>query len=831
MVRCEIWGGLILFLWASFSCIGATSQDPEAPPTVQERMAEWTVHSQKTYKDPFNDVDVDVVFFNGGQSWRVPMFWRGGNSWTVRFTPPAPGMYSYHLDSSDKSNPDLNGHSGKIFISAYEGSNALFRHGMLRISANRRYFEHADRTPFYWLGDTWWAGLSDRLSWEDFKSLTEDRKTKGFTVVQIVAGLAPDAEELPPIDLGDRNEGGAVWDTDFKRINPRYFDYADRRIQYLLAEGIVPAIVGGWSHVLAKMGLTQMKRHWRYIIARYGAYPAFWIAGGEVFDPPPAIREKLKNRPLFALAYTPGWTEVVRYIGETDPYHHPLSVHEFVPPYDAAVQNETLTDFDLFQAGHFSWPSVATEVALLDTHYSRTRIRKPLIVGEIGYEDLGGTQLEDFQRTAFWLAMLNGAAGHTYGAVGTWMSYNSQMPIERMKFSFMTWREGMRLPGSYQIGLGSRLLREYPWWRFAPHPEWVAPRGTTLLEPRADLTGSEVDLLGAFEVPHPGTDGSSPLGEWKQHDGNLFLPYAAGVPRKIRLVYIPYFGFKNYDSPTILGLEKGVQYHSYYWDPSLGIKFDLGSVQRPVPGAVIVKGRFDRVGKWSAQHGAGRMHHGKLTAAGSLLETMQIAPETDLAVAVDAQGDSNAGIVLRFQDSENYLSAVYSAREESLYLLEHRTGKTSFVRLGATPIGSLGPRIHLEAEIRGKAAIVSLTDGRHTYTTPIVKVDLVGTGLVGVVHEDDGKIQEFDAFEVRHSPVLTENEPRQSRIYDGAGVYRGDLSSASGPEWRNYGLERQLLLDAYQPDRLPYCGDWLLVLEANPDARAPPVNVAVAKSP
>ena len=60
---------------------------------------------------------------------------------------------------------------------------------MLRASANKRYFEHADGTPFYWLGDTWWSGLSDRLSWEGFQKLTADRKEKGFTVVQIVAGL------------------------------------------------------------------------------------------------------------------------------------------------------------------------------------------------------------------------------------------------------------------------------------------------------------------------------------------------------------------------------------------------------------------------------------------------------------------------------------------------------------------------------------------------------------------------------------------------------------------------------------------------------------------
>ena len=47
--------------------------------------------------------------------------------------------------------------------------------------------------PFFWLGDTWWMGLTKRLLWpEGFKLLTADRVKKGFTVIQIVAGLYPD---------------------------------------------------------------------------------------------------------------------------------------------------------------------------------------------------------------------------------------------------------------------------------------------------------------------------------------------------------------------------------------------------------------------------------------------------------------------------------------------------------------------------------------------------------------------------------------------------------------------------------------------------------------
>ena len=67
-------------------------------------MVEWTIESRKAYSDPFNDVDVDVIFSKDGESWAIPMFWRGGQRWTVRFAPLTPGEYTYRLQSTDPDN-------------------------------------------------------------------------------------------------------------------------------------------------------------------------------------------------------------------------------------------------------------------------------------------------------------------------------------------------------------------------------------------------------------------------------------------------------------------------------------------------------------------------------------------------------------------------------------------------------------------------------------------------------------------------------------------------------------------------------------------------------
>lgn len=796
-----------------------TSFAAEPPAGAQQRMAEWTIESRKTYADPFNDVDVDVVFSKDGKTWRVPAFWRGGQKWTVRFAPPSPGEYRYRLQSTDTHNADLNGHAGRVTITAYEGPNDLLRKGALRVSANKRYFEHSDGTPFYWLGDTWWTGLSDRLSWEGFQELTADRKAKGFTVVQAVVGLVP-VEELGPLDAGFHNEGGPVWEKDYARINPGYFDAADRRIQLMLDAGMAPALVGAWANLMDEMGVERIKKHWRYIIARYGAYPVFWIAGGEVVDPPDEAMDKIAE---WRRVKSPdSWTQVVRYIRATDPYHHPVSVHEdFLPRNAYPVRDERLTDFDCLQPSHFGWSSIATAVAQLDMHYARTAIRKPVVQCEIGYEGLGNYHLQDFQRAAFWLTMLNGAAGHTYGAVGTWESYTADKPFHRMKWSLTTWDEGMKLPGAYQVSIGAKLLSRYPWWQFEPHPEWVAPRGVTMLEPRSAIndpdTALDYDQL------------SDPKGKRATDTGTVFAPYAAGIPGKVRFIYNPSFGFRAVnDRPlvTVAGLEPGVRYAAWFWEPTHGTKIDLGLVERATPGALLpVSGCSEsKADVWK--------HDGQVTCEGAAwvsrsktLSVLNGVAEANVAVSVQIDPRSDAGILLRYRDDANYVAALYSAKDGTVSLRERKGGVDGAI-LALTGVPRTTATVaRLAAEVRDAVAIVSLDTGTREYASPIVDIAQVAPGSVGLLHESADTPQRFAGLELRRSAAPApepEQRPLQTKLYDAAGQYRGELTGPSSPErpatglaaWAETVRKNHLLLNAYRPDRAPYASDWLLVLEA-----------------
>jgi hypothetical protein len=808
---------LALSIVALFATTSGRLLAATAPPTV-ERVFEWTVESTKSYKDPFNDVEVDVVFSRDNRSWRVPTFWRGGQKWSVRFAPPDPGEYSYHLESTDKHNPDLNGHNGSVAITAYRGDSELLQHGVLKVSANRRYFEHVDGKPFYWLGDTWWSGLSGRFTWNDFQTLTKDRNQKGFTVVQIVAGLVP-GEEEDLSDLGFRNEGGGVWEKEFRRINPAYFDYADKRIQHLLENGIVPAIVGSWSTILRDMGVVKMKQHWRYVVARYGAYPVFWVLGGEVYDPPVEVVQQLPES--LRSWVTPGWTEVARYLRNMDPYHHPLTVHERPTPMDIPLQDDSLTDFDLLQSSHLGVASLANSVAVLNIRYARSRVIKPVVQGEIGYEKLGEDHLENFQRMAFWLSMLNGAAGHTYGANGVWVAHEGTRQLHRVRFSFVSWQEGMQFPGGIQVGLDSRLLRRYEWWRFVPHPEWVAPRGTTLLGSRLKRTGTELGSWDLFRDVQTVQDYVTlrqtiyPAGEWKDRGGSVNSPYAAGIPGLTRFIYVPSGGVLPATPPTVLGLETGTSYHTYLWEPSTGTKVDLGLVERPLQGKVVFSDALDKRDKSKSlmkrSWDRGEIEERRSQFEEGSFTLLRGVNEANVVAELVVPAAKSAKVVLRFHDEGNYVATVYSPEDRSLYLTERRNSVSSKPLGKISLMATTAASVRIRFEVRDNKGAASLVDTERAQTTAIVDLTNTSAGAAGVLGLSKKSEPAFGRFELRESPRLVRDGTLERKLCDAQGQLRGELS---GPVWDAFGRDKHILLDAYRPERLPTSGDWVLVLEA-----------------
>src|SRR5919206_3994444 len=63
--------------------------------------------------------------------------------------------------------------------------NNTWKHGRLQVTKEGHYLQYEDGTPFFWLGDTGWE-LFHRLKLEEMDQYLENRRQKGFTVIQAV---------------------------------------------------------------------------------------------------------------------------------------------------------------------------------------------------------------------------------------------------------------------------------------------------------------------------------------------------------------------------------------------------------------------------------------------------------------------------------------------------------------------------------------------------------------------------------------------------------------------------------------------------------------------
>src|ERR1043165_2520028 len=407
----------ILLLCITVLCLLALAGRTVAEDGTVNLVKEWSFTSTKAYADPFNDVQVDLLVTTpAGTQMKVPAFWSGGQTWRVRYSSPLAGTHRWKLACSDAANTSLSSAGGSLELKPYTGDHPLYRHGFPQISADKRHFTYGDGTPFFWLGDTWWMGLCKRMGFPtDIQRLAADRKAKGFTVIQIVAGLYPD---MHPFGPRGANEGGHPWEAEYTRINPAYWDEADKRIAYLVEQGFTPCIVGAWGYFIKWMGVEKAKQHWRNLIARYGALPVVWCIAGEANLPwyldkkfPYDDRQQVKN-----------WTEVARYVRQTDPFRrlttiHPTGIGRLSARH--AIDDLSLIDIDMLQTPHGQREAVPPTVRTVRESYMDTPVM-PVINGEASYEMLNGSIPAAWPRAMFWVCMLNGAAGHTYGANGIW---------------------------------------------------------------------------------------------------------------------------------------------------------------------------------------------------------------------------------------------------------------------------------------------------------------------------------------------------------------------------------------------------------------------------
>lgn len=439
----------------------------------QWRQTILSFHSAYRYKNPFLDVTISADFLApSGRRIVREAYWDGGDCYRIAFAPTELGVWHWHLSAPEET--QLNGQEGTLECVPYSGELAIYRHGFLRVSEDKRYLTYGDGIPFFWLGDTHWAFAYDE-KWEKsnhpqmesmFRGMVDRRAEQGFTVYQ--TNLRSDEASYDGGSGGD----ALYWDKSVEGDLPNVTFYQtelDRRMGYIADKGLVNALGLAWFGAVEK-GTEHVCHLARYIMARYGALPIVWTLAGETagYFPDPMRKKFIDN-----------WRIVAEYIQKQDGYGHLQTAHYTNErPFADYYENESWHDFTLNQAGHGDWPVNAHWYQL----FHATHPQKPFVEGESMYEfvstlEENGTRLctPYMVRRAAYIAMQTGACGYTYGAQGIWDNLWSAEEPNQYSDGFnryhIPWHVAIDGEGGYQMGIMRRIYEKYGFPKLLPHQE------------------------------------------------------------------------------------------------------------------------------------------------------------------------------------------------------------------------------------------------------------------------------------------------------------------------------------------------------------------------
>jgi hypothetical protein len=291
----------------------------------------------------------------------------------------------------------------------------------LKISANHRYFTDLNGNPFFWLGDTGWL-LFSKLTREEAEQYLEDRRKKGFSVIQVMVLHTVAAKNVyGDSALVDKNVAHPLT-TDGNNFSDKkqydYWDHVDYIVDLAAKKGLYMAMVPVWGSNV-KAGLVSREEagvYANWLAERYrNRWNIIWLNGGDTKGSDSSQT----------------WRIIGTTLRKKDP-NNLISFHPFGRTSSTEYfQNDDWMDFNMFQSGHRSYD--------LDTSKSEHRFgpdnyrfvnidynlkpAKPTIDGEPSYEliphGLHDTtkpywQADDVRRYAYW-SVFAGAAGHTYG--------------------------------------------------------------------------------------------------------------------------------------------------------------------------------------------------------------------------------------------------------------------------------------------------------------------------------------------------------------------------------------------------------------------------------
>jgi hypothetical protein len=323
------------------------------------------------------------------------------------------------------------------------------------ISDNKRFLVTENGDPFFWLGDTGWL-LFSKLSREEAVGYLDDRRQKGFNVIQVMVvhdvmnsvnfygdtSIVNHTIDNPLVTPGNSYEDPVQYD---------FWDHADYIIDLAGQKGIYMALVPVWGSNVrgGKVTVDQAGKYAAWLSERYkDKSNVIWLNGGDV-----------KGSDSLSV-----WNK----IGKTLRKNCPGQIITF-HPFGRTQSSEWFhdaewLDFNMFQSGHRRYDQETSVLSFgednwkyMANDYNKTPV-KPSLDGEPSYESIPQGLHDpsqpywtdsDVRRYAYW-SVFAGGCGFTYGhnAIMQFNKPGDKSPAYGVR---EFWDEALDAPGASQM--------------------------------------------------------------------------------------------------------------------------------------------------------------------------------------------------------------------------------------------------------------------------------------------------------------------------------------------------------------------------------------------
>lgn len=353
-------------------------------------------------------------------------------------------------------------------------------HGPLQVSpVNPHYLAHQDGTPFFWLADTGWEMLH-RLNRGEIESYLENRKTKGFNVIQTViisefihmdkvtnfygdSIFVNENPEKPKISTGRNPENQDEYD---------FWDHVDFAVETASKNDLYLALLPSWGEwVIPRTDkalfntIEQAYKYGWFLGNRYRRNEnIIWILGGD--RQPDERPDGVELWRAMAEGIADGTNDIKKQDGQAD-YSTTLMTHHSYTSSSKWFHTDDWIDFHTWGSYHAEINNTNSYLAAIaDWNLPNP---KPTLNSEPCYEghginyaidDNGIFTSADVRIAAYW-SVFSGAAGFTYGCQPIWQFTDDTRKKHSPK-TFSNWQEGMEMPGATQVGYLKNLMLRFP---------------------------------------------------------------------------------------------------------------------------------------------------------------------------------------------------------------------------------------------------------------------------------------------------------------------------------------------------------------------------------